>query len=120
MEWIELTLRWTFAGQMFFWGLNAFFNWLAISPADPGIQDFVEACIRTGFIMPAVKLLEVVGGILLFLGLLVPSSLLAFAPLVFVISALHIRFNRNPWPVVLPITGTYVPLLFFHWPAFLG
>lgn len=113
-DYIELTLRWIFALQMVFWGLNGFFNWIKLPPASPAIEKFVQACIETRFIMPSIKLIEIIFGAFLLLGFVIPISLLIFAPLLFIISGLHILYNPRPWGVLVSYTLPYAILLFIH------
>lgn len=114
IDYIEIVCRWFFSLQMIFWGLNGFFHWVKIPPSGPGIDGFTQACINTGFIMPVVKLLEVVGGVFLLLHVALSLTLVAFAPVVFVITGLHIFHNPKPWGVLASITLPYLLLTFFH------
>lgn len=119
IEYFELAVRWIFAGQMLFWGLNGFFHFLALPPSDPVINRFTESCIETRFIMPTVKILEVVGGFFLLLNIAVPLVLVLFAPVVFVITGLHLIHNKKPWGLLASITLPFLLLLFFHHEALL-
>ncbi|MGE9745635.1 hypothetical protein [Bdellovibrio bacteriovorus] len=114
IEYIEIVCRWIFGLQMFFWGLNGFFHWVKIPPSDPKIDAFVNACMETRFIMPTVKLMEIIGGAVLLLNFAVPATLVVFAPLIFVISGLHILHNPKPWGVLVTTTVPYLLLVFFH------
>ncbi|WP_295903807.1 hypothetical protein [uncultured Bdellovibrio sp.] len=113
-EYIEIIFRWAFGLQMVFWGLNGFFYWVKIPPSGPVIDKFVEACIETKFIMPIVKLVEIFFGAFLLLGFAVPLSLTVFAPLIFVITGLHLFHNPKHWGVLGPITVPYLVLIFLH------
>lgn len=110
----EVALRVLLGFQLVFWGLNGFFHWIKIPPSGPVIDGFVEACYRTKFIMPTVKLLEIIFGFFLLIGFLVPASLLGLAPIVFVITGLHLLHNPKPWGVLLPFCGPYAILLIIH------
>ena len=89
MDYIEIACRWIFGAQMVFWGLNGFFHFLAIPPSSDVITRFTEACLETKFIMPTVKVIEVLCGALLILKVAVPISLIFFSPIIFVITLLH-------------------------------
>ncbi|HEX7675470.1 MAG TPA: hypothetical protein VF412_14940 [Bdellovibrio sp.] len=108
---IELVCRWIFSLQMIFWGLNGFFNWINIPPSGEGVGKFVQACIDTRFIMPTVKILEIVSGILLLCSFLVILNIFIFAPIVFGITMLHVLHNPKPWGVVLPIAVPFAIIL---------
>lgn len=108
---IELVCRWIFSLQMIFWGLNGFFNWINIPPSGEGVGKFVQACVDTRFIMPTVKILEIVCGILLLCNFLVILNIFIFAPIVFGITMLHVLHNPKPWGVVLPIAVPFAIIL---------
>jgi hypothetical protein len=63
---LEAGLRIILGFQLMFWGLNGFFNWVKIPPSGPVIENFVSACIQTKFIMPTVKIFEIVFGFFLY------------------------------------------------------
>lgn len=111
MEWLELALRFIFGAQMFFWGMNGFFNWVKIPPSSKIIDRFVESCIETRFIMPLVKIIEIAGGALIVLGIFVLPSLMVFAPLMTIITGLHLFHNPKPWGVILTCTLPYIMLI---------
>lgn len=113
LEYIEIACRWIFALQMVFWGLNGFFHWFAIPPSSEAVDRFVKACIDAKFIMPTVKIIEIVCGIFLLCKFAVLLNVLIFAPLVFVITLLHLLHNPKPWAVVVPISLPY--LIMFAW-----
>lgn len=114
IDYIEIVFRWIFGLQMFFWGLNGFFHWVKNPPSSSRIEAFTQACIDTGFIMPVVKMLEILGGAFLLLQFGTTLTLVAFAPLIFVISGLHILHNPKPWGVLATTTLPYLVLVFFH------
>lgn len=114
MEYFELSCRWIFGLQMAFWGLNGFFHWIKIPAASPKFEKFVDSCIEVGFIMPSVKLLEILFGLFLVLNILVPFSLVVFAPIMFVIAGLQILHNPKPWGVLMTIVLPYLVLISFH------
>lgn len=113
-EYIDAILRGVFGLQMLFWGLNGFFHWIQLPPAAPAIEKTVNACIESRFIMFTVKAIEVIFGTFLVLGFMVPLSLLMFAPLMFVITGLHLFHNPRPWAILVSYTAPYIALLLIH------
>ncbi len=113
-EYIEPALRGIFGIQMLFWGLNGFFHWIQLPPASPAIEKLISACIESRFIMFTVKSIEVLFGACLVLGFMVPLSLLMFAPIMFVITGLHLLHNPRPWLVLISYTFPYTILLLLH------
>lgn len=114
LEKIEFIFRWIFCLQIVFWGFNGFLHFFKIPPAGEIINNFTAACIQTKFIMPAVKLIEVVCGILILCNIAVSLNLLILAPVIFVISLLQLMHSRKPWSVILPITVPFMFLFFWH------
>ena len=110
MEYLELALRWIFGLQMAFWGLNGFFHWVKIPPSSATIEKFTQACIDTGFIMPTVKVLEIVAGLLLIFNFSTALCLAVLAPIMFVITGLHVFHNPKPGAVLLPLVLPYAAL----------
>jgi len=114
LEWLELGARWILGLQFIFWGANGFFHWKAIPPSSDFIQRFGDICIESRFIMPTVKVFEIVFGILLLTGFGTLIGLIFLGPIVFMITCLHI-FHNPKWPlVVLPILIPYLVVLLLH------
>lgn len=117
LDYIEIACRWIFALQMIFWGLNGFFNWVQIPPSSEGVTRFAQACVDTRFIMPTVKVIEIICGILLLIKFAMILNLMIFAPIIFVITLLHLIHNPKPWPVVLPVSLPFAIMFLIHVPA---
>ncbi|MGZ3772525.1 MAG: hypothetical protein ACXVCY_10875 [Pseudobdellovibrionaceae bacterium] len=113
-EYIEIALRWILSLQLIFWGLNGFFHWIKITPAAEPIEQFVAACIKVKFIMPTVKSFEIFFGFCLLTNSIVPISLLALSPILFVITGLHTLHNPRPWSILLSYTFPYCALLILN------
>ncbi|MEN0058509.1 MAG: DoxX family membrane protein [Bdellovibrio sp.] len=114
MDIVEMLLRLFFGLTMAFWGLNGFFHWKPIPPASPTIESFVAACTETRFIMPLVKIIEIVCGLCLVLKILVPLSLVVLSPLILVITGLHVFHNPRPGSVLFSTTLPFLILFFWH------
>lgn len=118
-EYLELFFRWAFGLQMIFWGLNGFFHLVPIPPSSDKINKFVEACIETKFLMPIVKIFEILFGICLIANFMVAVSLVTLAPILFVVTGLHVFHNPKPWGVLATCTVPYLILVLYHAPALL-
>lgn len=105
---------------MVFWGLNGFFHFLPIPPSSDVITRFTEACLETKFIMPTVKVIEVLCGTLLIFKVAVPLSLICFSPIMFVVTLLHLMHNPKPWAVVTPLSVPFAVLIAIHAQTFLA
>ena len=49
-------------------GLNGFFNFMPTPPLPPTALDFIMALVKTGYMMPLVKAIEVIAGIMILWG----------------------------------------------------
>lgn len=114
MDYAEIFFRWAFSVQMIFWGFNGFFQWLPVPPANPVIDRFVQACNETRFIMPTVKIFEIIFGVLLLFSVAIPLCLMAFAPIMLVITGLHALHNPKGFQVLVPLGIPYAVLILYH------
>lgn len=113
-DWIEVVCRWILGLQFVFWGLNGFFYWKQPPASAKPINDFTEACIQTKFVMPTVKIFEIVFGALFLIETTSRVAWIALAPIVFVITGLHALYNKRSWEVLGPITLPFLMVLFFN------
>lgn len=119
IEHIELLLRCILGIQLTFWGLNGFFHWKQIPPSSKVIDNFTAACIESRFIMPIVKVFEIVFGIFLLANFAVPLALVMLSPIIFVITGLQALYNKKSWEVLVPISLPFAALLVLHYEAWL-
>lgn len=97
-------------GLFWLWsGLNSIFHWQAVPHVSDKMDRFVNACMDTGFIMPTVKLVEILVGILFIFSLTI-AGLLFISPIVFGVIGLHIVYNKKPIPMILIVMGPYAIL----------
>ncbi len=100
MEWsIEFVLftvsRLLLGGMFFVFGLNAYFQWWPLPPATEKMNEFSEHLIKTGIILPVVKVFEVLFGFLLIINQFSFLASLALAPICFFIVLSHLVFNKR-------------------------
>lgn len=97
-------------GLFWLWsGLNAIFHWQAVPHVSEKMDRFVQACMETGFIMPTVKTIEILAG-LLFIFSFTIAGLFLMTPIIFGIVGLHIAYNKKPIPMLLIVMGPYTAL----------
>lgn len=118
-NYFELALRWIVGLQMIFWGLNGFFHWKQIPPSAPAIDNFTQACFESRFIMPTVKVFEIIFGAFLLINLATPLALALLSPIVFVITGLHLLHNKKGWEVLLPLSVPFMILVSVHYESWL-
>jgi len=92
-------------GLMFFvFGLNGFLNFMPPPPPPPeAAGKFVGALVATGYMFPLIKGTEVIAGLFLLSGRLVPLGLTLLAPIIVNIAAFHL--------ILAPSVGMVVVLL---------
>ena len=97
-------------GLIFFvFGLNGFLNFLPQPPLPEAGMKFVMALVDTGYMMTAVKGLEVLAGAMLLTGFFVPLALLILAPIVVNIFLFHtVLVPSLPMPILIVILGLTV------------
>ena len=79
-----------FLGLIFFvFGLNGFLHFLPNPPLPDAAGAFMGALSKTGYMFPLIKGTEVLGGLLLLSGRLVPLGLLLLAPVIVNIVGFH-------------------------------
>ncbi|MEM6531386.1 MAG: DoxX family protein [Myxococcota bacterium] len=98
-------------GLIFFvFGLNGFLGFIELPPMPEGAGAFMGALAATGYMFPLIKGLEVITGLLLLTGTLVPLSLILLAPIVVNIVAFHgvLAPAGMAVPVVCTVLGLFV------------
>ena len=70
-------------------GLNGFLHFLPMQPTPGPAGDFAMALLATGYFFPVLKTVEVISGLLLLSGRLVPLALVLLAPIVVQIALFH-------------------------------
>lgn len=91
-------------------GLNGFLNFIPVPEPEPAMGEFMAALMETGYMMPWVKITEIVCGVLLLAGRFVPLALTILAPIVLNIFAIHL-FLDAPSSLPLPIALVVLTLL---------
>lgn len=76
-------------------GWNGFLHRIPIPPADPRMSRFIAALEETGFLMPTVKIVEILAGTALLVNTFVPLALILLGPVVFVIVGAQLALNRG-------------------------
>lgn len=109
---VYLIIR-TIVGLYFlYWGLNGFFQWKAVPQNALAFESFIARLHSIPALMSVVKLIEVGAGGLLLLGIGVPFALIALAPIVLVITLLHLILNfKLGWGVALQVFISFVILV---------
>src|SRR4051794_788504 len=88
-------------------GLNGFFMFIAVPPMAEPAQRFMGAIMATGYLLPLVKVLEIVGGLLLLSGRYVPLALLLLGPVLVNILCFHLFLDFSGALPAIVFTALY-------------
>ncbi|WP_020472723.1 hypothetical protein [Zavarzinella formosa] len=122
MKWLGIIVR-TFVGAVFlFFSLNFFFNFLDMSSQGANMPDeakqFGGLLFSSGY-MKVVKVLELVGGFLLFTGLFVGLGITILTPISVNIMLFELCLTKQPGPGVV-LTVLCAVLIGVYWKHFRG
>jgi uncharacterized membrane protein YphA (DoxX/SURF4 family) len=101
-------------------GLNGFLHFLPQPPMPSAAGAFMGALQATGYMLPLLKATEVVSGILLLSGLLVPLALTLLAPVIVNIVAFHLFLAPGNYPVVALVLTAELFLAWTYRVSFAG
>ncbi len=99
-----------------FFGSNAFFHFMPMPEMSGPSGAFIGAMASTGYLQ-AVAGLQVLGGLLLLIGL-VPLGLLILGPIIVNIVLFHVFLERNGLGMSIGIAALALFLLWSCWNAF--
>lgn len=97
--------------QFLFWGLNGFFNWIKPPENDEAFTKFILAAYQIRFLMPSIKLLQILGGLLMASQIKPTWGVLILTPIVFGITLLQVFHAKKPWPVLAMISIPFLCIL---------
>ena len=99
-------------------GLNAFLHFMPLPSPPPGAGAFLGALGASGYFFPLLKATEVITGLLLLSGLLVPLSLAVLAPILVNIIAFHLFLEPSGLLVPLALVAAEIYLAWTYRAAF--
>lgn len=108
-------------GLVFFvFGLNGFFHFIPQPPMSGPPAEFAGALVATGYMFPLIKTTEVVGGLLLLSGRLVPLALTLLAPVIVNIVLFHLVLAPGGYGMLAFLLGAEIYLAWAYRDAFRG
>ncbi len=99
-------------------GLNFFLRFLPQPPMEGAPLDFILALVASGFVMPIVKAIEVVAGVMLLSNRFVPLALTLLAPIIVVIVGFHTVLAPAGAGLAFVVLGLELALAWSHRAAF--
>jgi hypothetical protein len=115
---IYLGVRLVFGAFMIFSGLNGFFNFAPTPPLNEAALGFVMAVVKTGYLMPTVKIMEILFGVALMSNRFVPAALVLFAPIYFNIFMINTFLDSNGLGMAIFLTVMYFTLIALKFDCF--
>jgi putative oxidoreductase len=101
-------------------GSNAFLHFLPMPPLPQGLAgDFMRVFFASGYFY-AIGAMQIVGGLLLFIGRFVPLGLTILAAIIFNILVFHVRMAPEGVAPAVVVTALEVFLLWRYRAAFAG
>lgn len=91
-------------------GLNGFLDYLPMPKMASGAADFMAALAATGYMLPMIKIVEIVAGAALLLGRYVPLALTLLAPDIVNIVLFHLVLAPMGLPLALLILALEIYL----------
>jgi putative oxidoreductase len=76
-----------------FFGLNGFFHFFSPPLPQGAAGEFMAGLVASGFVMPAMSLVEVIAGVMLLTGMFVPLALTLLAPILINILGYHLMLD---------------------------
>lgn len=95
-------------------GLNGFFGFLPMPPMPVAAGEFMGALAATGYMMPLIKITEVVGGLMLLSGRYVPLGLTLLAPGIVNIVLFHVFLAPASLPLAILILALEIYLAYSY------
>lgn len=111
-------LRWILGLGLIVFGSNKLFPFMGSNPLPPEAADFMASLEATGYVLPAIGVLEVLIGLMILLNKWVPFALLLLAPITVNILLFHLFLDLpDIWPALV-IAVLNVLLIQKYWKAY--
>lgn len=93
-------------------------GFIPMPPMNPEMAKVMGGLFAAKFIMPSVKIIEILSGVLLLSNKCVALAIALLAPVVFNILGVHLFVDLGGLPMALLITASMVILYIDNWPKF--
>ena len=99
-------------------GLNLFLHFIHNPPEQPVATDFLGGLFKAGYFFPLLGATQVVSGVLLLTGMMVPFALALLAPVIVNIFMFHLFLAPDGLPIAVAVVVLEVILVWMHREAF--
>lgn len=115
IDWLDTISRVALGLNVLFFGINGFTHWLTIPKGEPAFEEFIEALVKAKFILPTVKVIEILAGLMLLSNQRVTLALALLAPIIFGVAGAHLALNRTKGlMIVSSLVGPFVFMLYYR------
>lgn len=99
-------------------GLNKFLNFIPVPPPSGTAGEFMFGLSKASYFFPFLALVEVLSGLLLLSGALVPLALLLLSPVILNIFLYHLTLASEGMGMSVFLMAALILLAIYYWPAF--
>ena len=99
-------------------GSNMFLHFIPNPPMPPAAGEFFGALFKTGYFIPMLGATQVISGVLLLTGMMVPFALVLVGPVVFNIFMFHLFLAPDGLPLAAIVVALEVILAWMYRDAF--
>lgn len=104
MKTVLLILRLLLGLVFLVFGLNGFLHFIPNMPMPSAAMSFVGSLAATGYMIDLIFIVQVIGGILLLIGVAVPFALTILAPVIINIFFFHLYLAPEGLPVAIIVS----------------
>lgn len=113
MEKLPLIARVIMGAIFLVFGLNGFFHFIQMPPLPDQAGAFMGGLAKSGYFFPFLKICEIVAGILLLTGAMVPFALILLAPIIINILLFHLFLAPGGLVMAIVLCLLEIYLAFF-------
>ncbi len=91
---------------------------MAMPPMEPAMATIMAGFMATKYMLPLVKLIEIVAGLLLISGKFQNLAIVLLGPIVVNIFLIHLCVERHELPMALAVVGVFGVIVWSRWDEF--
>lgn len=99
-------------------GLNGFFHFITMPPPTGAAGEFLYGLVKAAYFLPFMAAVQVICGVLLLSGTLIPLALLLLFPISLNIFLFHLALAPEGLGMAVIIIAAHVLLAIYYWPVF--
>ncbi len=99
-------------------GLNGFFQFIPMPPPTGTAAEFIYGLVKSPILFPFMSLIQVISGVLLLSGRLVPFALLLLFPITLNILFFHLALAPEGLGLAVLVIAANILLAIYYWPVY--